>query len=90
MNHLAKGERHFFGCNFVLGRNRHLDNGIGENHGFKRCGVSLITQRVACLGVLHPNECNDVARLRAIELLALISMHLNDTTDALAFAGVGI
>ena len=57
--------------------------------GYARDGYP-ITQRVARLGILHPDQRNDVACLRAIELLSLISMHLNDTTDALAFAGVGI
>ena len=90
MNHLAKGERHFFSSDFVLGRDGHLDNGIREYHRFKRRRVSLITQCVTRLRVLHPNECNDVACLRAIEFFTLIGVHLNNTTDALAFAGVGI
>ncbi|CAB4719966.1 unannotated protein [freshwater metagenome] len=73
-----------------LGLNRDVDNGFGEDELFEYEWSRRITQRVAGLRVLESDTSNDVTSKRSIEILAIVCMHLEETTDALLRCGACI
>ena len=70
--------------------NRHGDHGIREcrrlEHDVELVGV----KRVTGANILRPNDRSDIARVTGIDILVIVGLNLNQSTDALLAAGAGI
>ena len=73
-----------------LGLDGDVDNGIGEVHGLEDDGMALVAQGLAGRRVLEADGRDDVARGAIVDIMLLVGMHLEDATNALLLAVVGI
>ena len=85
LNHLTKCHTKLLGIRLVLWSDRKGDHGIREDHWLKSGWIILGAKSVSGLNILQPHKSNDVTRLGAIELGAVISVHLDETAHTLGF-----
>ena len=79
---LGKADAHLFLARFGLGLNGHPNNRLRELHGFQNDWVLLIAQGVAGSGVFQAHSSRDITRVAGVNILAVVGMHLEDTTDS--------
>ena len=61
------------------------DNGFREYHGLQNDGMLVVAQGVACGRHFQTDGCCDIAGVYFVELLSLIGVHLQDSTDSFLF-----
>ena len=66
---------------FGLGLNSKLNNRFREFHGFQNYRMLIVTDGITGCGELKANCCSDIAGKYLIQLLSLVSMHLQDTSN---------
>ncbi len=69
---------------FVFGSIATSMTGAGNFIASRMIGLLIVAERVARARVLEPDRRGDVARAHFLDLLALVRVHLQQTTDALA------
>ena len=89
-NHLTNRDTHFLRAAFIFWRYRNRNYRLREYHGFKSTRVLLITEGMTCLHIFHTNNSDNIARLCAIYLVALIGVHFHHATNTLGFAREGV
>ena len=73
-----------------LGLDRQFDNGLGELHGFQNHRMLLIADGVTGGGELKAHCRRDIPGIYLIQLRALVSMHLQNTSHALLLVLGGV
>ena len=87
-DHFTNRDTHFLDAALVFRSYGNRNNRIREYHGFQRARMIRAAKRMACLHVvLHANNGEDVASLRALKLVTIIGMHLYHATNPLGLAG---
>ncbi len=66
-----------------LGLDRDRDDGLGEDHLLEDDRVRALAERVAGGRLLEAEAGDDVARVRDLDVLALVRVHAQDAPDAL-------
>ena len=83
LRQLLKGDRHFLLTCFGLGLDGDTDDRLREFHGFQHYLVLLVTESIARRGIFKTDGCGDVARIHHAEILTVVCVHEQDTTDPL-------
>ena len=84
LRELAQRRAHFFLIGFSLGFDRHGNNGSGKVDVFEDDRLLFITKRVAGRRILQSDASGDVARFNRLDFFALIRVHSQQTSHALA------
>ncbi len=74
---------HLLLTGFGLGFDGHTNHGLREVHGLKDDRSFFITQRITGGGVLQANHSGDIAGINLLNVLTVIGVHLNNTSNAL-------
>ena len=80
---LCQRDAHLLVASLGLGLNCNADNGLGELHGLQNDGMILITQSITSGGVLQTNNSSDITCVAAVDILAVIGVHLQDAAHTL-------
>ena len=83
LGQLLQGHAHLVLLGLGLGLDRDVDDRVGEFHGLQDDGGVLGAQRVARGRVLQAHDGHDVARGAAVDVDALVRVHLQQAADAL-------
>ncbi len=70
--------------------NGNFDNWIWNIKGFKDNWALFVTHSVTSRSELETNDSNDVACASALDFFTLVSVHLQETTNALTLTSLGI
>ena len=81
---LGKCDTHFFLTCFCLGLYGNLDNRLREFHGFENDRMLFVAKGITCCGILCSDYGCDIAAVADIDILSLVCVHLEDTTEALS------
>ena len=84
LRQLAQGGAHFFLIGFGLGFDCHGNNGSRKVDVFEEDRLLFITKRVAGRRVLQPYASGDIARFNRFDFLALVRVHSQQASHALA------
>ena len=84
LGQLGQGDAHLLVAGLGLGLDGHADDRLGELHRLKDDGVVLIAQGVAGGGVLQAHDGGDIACVAAVDVLAVVGVHLEDAAHTLA------
>ena len=76
-----QGNAHLFLVGLGLRFHAELDNRLGEFHAFQDDRIAGVAQRIACRGGFHTRQSNDVAGKGLFNVLAVIGVHFQDTSD---------
>ncbi len=90
LRQLDQRHGHLLLTSLGLGLDGHPDNRLGELHGLQNDGVLLIAEGVAGGGVLQADGGGDVAGVDALDVLAVIGVHLEDAAHALLLLLSGV
>ena len=82
----AQSDAHLLLVGLGLGLDGHLDHGIREVHGLQDHRLVLIADGLPGEDVLEAHGGTDVARADFVDVLALVGVHLQQATNALAAA----
>ena len=80
---LCQRDAHLLVAGLGLGLDSNADNGLGELHGLQNDGMILITQSVTGSGVLQTDNSSDITCVAAVDILAVVRMHLQDAAHTL-------
>ena len=69
---------------------RHVDDRIGEDHGFQMQFVSFIAECITGSGILEANGGGDVSGMDFGDVLLVIGMHLQNASEPLLLPSGGI
>ena len=81
---LSQRNTHLLLTSLGLRLDRNTDNRVRELHRLEDDRVLLITQRIAGGGVLKADARSDIAGIYAVDILTMVSVHLQNTTQTLA------
>ena len=84
LSQLGQGDAHLLVAGLGLGLDGHADDRLGELHRLEDDGVVLVAQGVAGGGILQAHNSRDIACVAAVDVLAVVGVHLQDTAHALA------
>ena len=85
-----QGDAHFFLVSFSFRFNCNGDYRIREYHRFEDDLVFLIAESITGSGVFQTYSSCDITGVNLFNFFAVVSMHLQDTTDTLAFTFSGV
>ena len=85
-----KRDAHFFLTCFRLRLDSDPDNGFGEGHLFQNNGVVHIAKRIARGTFFQPYDRDDVARIRFFDILTVICVHTQNSSDTFTLALCGV
>ena len=83
-------DTHLFLVDFGLRLDGHGNDRLGEGRRLEKNRMVFVAERVARGDVLDTNDGRDVARVTRVNVLALVGLDLDESADALAFAGARI
>ena len=87
---LCQRDAHLLVASLGLGLNCNANNGLGELHGLQNDGMILIAQSITSGGVLQTNNSSDITCVAAVDILAVIGVHLQDAAHTLLVVLHGI
>ena len=87
---LCQRDAHLLVASLGLGLDCNADNGLGELHGLQNDGMILITQSITSGGVLQTNNSSDITCVAAVDILAVVGVHLQDAAHTLLVVLHGI
>ena len=90
LGELGEREAHLVLLGLGLGLDGDVDNRIGELHGLEDDLVALLAESVAGGGVLKTHGGEDVAGEGAVDVNAVVRVHLEDAAEALALTVGGV
>ena len=80
---LCQRDAHLLIASLGLGLDGNADNGLGELHGLQNDGMILITQSITSGGVLQTDNSSDITCIAAVDILAVVGVHLQDAAHTL-------
>ena len=80
---LCQRDAHLLVAGLGLRLDGNADNRLGELHGLQNDGMILITQSVTGSGVLQTDNSSDITCVAAVDILAVVRMHLQDAAHTL-------
>ena len=80
---LCQRDAHLLVAGLGLRLNGNADNGLRELHGLQNDGMILITQSITSGGVLQTDNSRDITCIAAVDILAVIGVHLQDAAHTL-------
>ena len=80
---LCKRDSHLLLACLGLGLDSDPDNGIGELHGLKDYRSLGVAERVAGGGVLKTDSRSDISGVNAVDILSVVGVHLQDSSQTL-------
>ena len=80
---LCQRDAHLLVAGLGLRLNGDADNRLGELHGLQNDGMILITQGITGGGVLQTNDSSNIACVAAVDVLAVVGVHLQDAAHTL-------
>ena len=80
---LCQRDAHLLVAGLGLRLNGNADNGLRELHGLQNDGMILITQSITSGGVLQTNNSSDITCIAAVDILAVVGVHLQDAAHTL-------
>ena len=87
---LRKCNAHLFLTGLGLRLNRNTDNRLREFHGLKDDRVLFVAKGITGGGVLQTDCSSDVACVNHFQILSVVCVHLNNTTDTLGVILCGV
>ena len=81
---LCQRDAHLLVAGLGLGLDGNADNGLGELHGLQNDGMILITQSITGGGVLQTDNSSDITCIAAVDILAVVGVHLQDAAHTLS------
>ena len=90
MRQLGQGHAHFFLVRLGFGFNRDSYNRLGEFHPLQNNRLIDITQGFTSNDIFQADARCNITRIDFFDFFTGIGMHLDDTTDALAFVFDGV
>ncbi len=85
-----QGNAHLFLVCFSFRFNCYGNYRIREYHGFQDNFILLVAEGITSGGVLQTYSSCDITSVNHFDFFAVVSMHLQDTADALAFTLSGV
>src|SRR5690606_11966239 len=86
LSQTAQRDAHLFLVSLGLGLHGNRDNRLREVHTLKNDRLVDVAQGVTRGHILHANQRSDITRAHFFDFLALVSVHLHHTADALFLA----
>ena len=80
---LCQRDAHLLVTSLGLRLDSNADNGLGELHGLQNDGMILITQSITSGGVLQTDNSSDITCVAAVDILAVVGVHLQDAAHTL-------
>ena len=80
---LCQRDAHLLVAGLGLRLDGDADNGLGELHGLQNDGMILITQSITSGGVLQTDNGSDITCIAAVDILAVVGVHLQDAAHTL-------
>ena len=80
---LCQRDAHLLVTSLGLRLDGNADNGLGELHGLQNDGMVLITQSITSGGVLQTDNSSDITCVAAVDILAVVGVHLQDAAHTL-------
>ena len=80
---LCQRDAHLLVAGLGLRLDGDADNGLGELHGLQNDGMILITQSITGGGVLQTNDSSNITCIAAVDILAVVGVHLQDAAHTL-------
>ena len=80
---LCQRDAHLLVTSLGLRLDGNADNGLGELHGLQNDGMILITQSITSGGVLQTDNSSDITCIAAVDILAVVGVHLQDAAHTL-------
>ena len=80
---LCQRDAHLLVAGLGLRLDGDADNGLGELHGLQNDGMILITQSITGGGVLQTNDSSNITCVAAVDILAVVGVHLQDAAHTL-------
>ena len=80
---LCQRDAHLLVTSLGLRLDSNADNGLGELHGLQNDGMILITQSITGGGVLQTNDSSNITCVAAVDILAVVGVHLQDAAHTL-------
>ena len=90
LGQLGQSDAHLLLTGLGLGLDGHTDHGLGEFHGLQNDRSLFIAERITGGGVLEADDGADVAGVAALDILAVVGVHLQDAADALSLMLGGV
>ena len=81
---------HLFLVHLGLRLDGHGNDRLGEGRRLEKDRMVFVAESIARGDVLDADDGRDVARIARVDVLALVGLDLDETADALAFAGARI
>ena len=81
---LHQGVHHLLLTRAGLGLDGNSDNRLRELHRLKNYGILFVGEGVTGCGVLYRNNSCDITRADLIDILTVVCVHLDDTSESLA------
>ena len=81
---LCQRDAHLLVAGLGLRLDGNADNGLGELHGLQNDGMILITQSITSGGVLQTDNSSDITCIAAVDILAVVGVHLQDAAHTLS------
>ena len=80
---LRQRDAHLLVASLGLRLDGDADNGLRELHGLQNDGMILITQSITSGGVLQTDNGSDITCVAAVDILAVVGVHLQDAAHTL-------
>ena len=80
---LCQRDAHLLVTGLGLRLDSNADNGLGELHGLQNDGMILITQSITSGGVLQTDNSSNITCVAAVDILAVVGVHLQDAAHTL-------
>ena len=90
LGQLHQRNAHLLLTGLGLGLDGDADNGLGELHGLEDDRSLFIAERITGGGVLEADDGADIAGVAALNVLAVVGVHLQDAADALSLMLGGV
>ena len=87
---LSQRDTHLLLTCLSLRLDSELDNRLREFHGFQNNRVLLVAESITCCSILQTDSCTDITSVDGIDILSVVGVHLNDTSDSLVLILSGV
>ena len=83
LGQLGQSDAHLLLTGLGLGLDGDADHGLGEFHGLQDDRSLFIAERITGGGVLQTNDSSNITCVTAVDILAVVGVHLQDSSQTL-------